>query len=109
MHRRIERFREVAIERWVHLDEGNSKKGNKCYGELLKIAQELRNENQLEDLEILLDDENDAVKFEAGTKLLTINSKRAEQTLEKLTKKKGTLPFTIKMTLKTWRAGNLSF
>jgi len=109
MNDRIVRFRELSIERWKYLNDGDSKNGNKCYDELLAIARELRIENKLQDLDILLDDENDGVKFEAGTKLLTINSKKAEKTLEKLTEKKGTLPFTVKMTLKTWRAGNLSF
>lgn len=109
MDARVEKFREVAEKRWKYLDEGNSKEGNKCFDELLEIAKELRSENKLLELEQLLNDPSEGVKFEASSKLLTVNSKKAEKAMTEITKKKGSLPFTAKMTLKQWKAGNLKF
>lgn len=109
MDARVSRFQELAKERWIYLEEGDSKNGNKCYDELLAIAKELRNEGKLNSLESLLVVDDDGVKFEAASKLLTVDNTNAEQVMVKITEKKGTLPFTAKMTLKQWRAGNLKF
>lgn len=109
MDARVIRFKEIASDRWGHLENGDSNKGNKCYDELLDIAVELRSEGKLIELETLLDDIEDGVKFEAASKLLTINSKKAEKALVSITEKKGALPFTAKMTLKQWKAGKLKF
>ena len=109
MDTRVSKFEEVAKERWIYLEEGDSKKGNKCYDELLSIATELRNEGKLNELECLIDVDDDGVKFEVASKLLTVDNVKAEQVLLKITEKTGTLPFTAKMTLKQWRAGKLKF
>lgn len=109
MDARVVQFKEIALKRWIYLEEGDSKKGNKYYDELLSIATELRDDGRLIDLECLLDEENDGVKFEVASKLLTVDNIKAEKVLIKITEKKGTLPFTAKMTLKQWKAGNLKF
>ncbi|MGD6842173.1 hypothetical protein ACQCVH_06580 [Bacillus infantis] len=109
MDERAAKFGEIAMKRWEYLNIEDSTKGNKCYDELLTIAIELRNEGNLHELDGLLDSENEGVQFEAATKLLTLNFEKAEKTLEKLTDKKGILPFSAKMTLRQWRAGNLKF
>lgn len=109
MDERVNKFKEIAKKRWEYLKKDDSKAGNKCYDELLSIAVELCNENQLHELSVLLDNENDGVRFEAASKLLTINFEKAVNTLEKLTEKKGTLPFSAKMTLRQWKVGNLKF
>lgn len=109
MDERVIKFGEIAKKRWEYLDNGDSSKGNKCYDELLLIAKELRDEGNLIILNVLLDDENEGVQFEVATKLVTLNLKNAENTLEKLSEKKGVLPFSAKMTLRQWRAGNLKF
>lgn len=103
------KFGEIAMKRWEYLNIDDSTKGNNCYDELLAIAIELRNEGKLHELDGLLDSDNEGVQFEAATKLLTLNFEKAEKTLEKLTEKKGILPFSAKMTLRQWRAGNLKF
>ncbi|CAH2715096.1 hypothetical protein BACCIP111895_02280 [Neobacillus rhizosphaerae] len=109
MDERAPKFGDIAKKRWEYLNNDDSTKGNNCYDELLSIAIELRNEGKLHELGGLLDNENEGVQFEAATKLLTLNFEKAEKTLEKLTEKKGVLPFSAKMTLRQWRAGNLKF
>ena len=34
----IEEYRKIAKERWEYLEHGNSRKGNKCFDKLDKIA-----------------------------------------------------------------------
>ncbi len=109
MDDRVLRFKEAAHDRWVYLEDGNSKKGNKCYEELLTIAQELQNEGKLHELEVLLDESDDGVIFEAASKLLTINIKKAVEAMNSVASKKGILPFSAKQTLKQWKEGNLKF
>jgi methionine synthase I (cobalamin-dependent) len=109
MDERVINFSEMAKKRWEYLDNDDSTMGNKCYEELLKLAQELRDEGKLQKLDVLLDNENEGVLFETASKLLTLNLRKAEQTLERLADKKGVLPFTAKMTLKQWKAGKLKF
>lgn len=109
MDARILNFKEIAHERWVQLEDGNSKKGNKCYEELLAIAIELRDENKLNELEVLLDESDDGVIFEAASKLLTVNHKKAAKAMDDVASKKGILPFSARQTLKQWKSGRLKF
>ena len=87
MDKRVKRFQEVAKKRWQCLNSGDSKNGNECYDILLKIAKELREEKLLIKLEILLNEKNEGVIFEASSKLLTINSKKALKAIKKITSK----------------------
>lgn len=107
MENLINQFRICAEERWKYLELGDSKNGNKYFNELTKIADELRSESKLEELSVLLDDLDDGVKFEAASKLLSINYAKAEEILVCLTKKKGVLPFTARQTLKQWKSCNI--
>lgn len=109
MDKRLLRFREIAYKRWIELEEGNSKVGNKYYYELLEIATLLRSIDKLNTLELLLNDYDDGVVFEAAAKLLTLNHSGAVEAMSKLMLKRGILPFTAKQTLKQWEMGKLRF
>ncbi|MEH7348808.1 hypothetical protein [Gottfriedia acidiceleris] len=105
----MNKFKEIAKKRWEYLNNDDSTKGNKYYDELLSIAKDLHSENKLHELCVLLENENIGVQFESASKLLTLSIDKVVKTLETITEKKGTLPFSAKMTLRQWRAGNLKF
>ena len=105
----IEEYRKIAKERWEYLEHGNSRKGNKCFDKLVKIAMELNKCDGLEKLIILLDDENDGVKFETASILLFVCEDEAIQALEKVATKRGVLSFCAEQTLIEWKAGNMKF
>ena len=74
----VEKFREIAIERWEHLDNGNASKGNKCYNKLNKLYADLVKENGTGELVLLLDDCNDSVRYECASKLLSSHNEKAQ-------------------------------
>jgi Fic family protein len=104
---RVERFKDTAKDRWIHLKKGDSKKGNNCYDILNELANELHKEGKLIELEVLLEESDDGIKYEAASQLLTINSQKAEKALNKITENKGSLPFVAEMTLRHWKEGKL--
>ena len=102
MNNKVEIFRETAIERWQHLDNGNASKGNKCYNKLIKLYDDLVEEGGTDELALLLDDSNDCVRYECASKLLVCHSEKAQTILEELSTKKGHIAFVAEQTLK-WR------
>lgn len=103
MNSKVEKFKEIAIERWEHQKMGNARKGNKCYDRLHKIYDELREDNQIEELCLLLNNEDDGVKFEAAQWLLPHYPEEAKRALEEIVPKWGLLAFEAKETLKWWK------
>lgn len=102
MNDKVETFRKIAIERWEYLNNGNASKGNKCYDKLRKLYFELQEANALDALAMLLDDEDDGVKFEAAQKLLPHYPEKAKKALEEIAPKMGSLAFVATETLKWW-------
>lgn len=103
MNNKVEIFRETAIERWKHLDNGNASKGNKCYNKLIKLYDDLAAEDGTDELALLLDDSNNSVRYECATKLLFSHSKKAQMILEELCNEKGHIAFVAEQTLKWWK------
>lgn len=102
MNKKIETFRKIAIERWGYLNNGNASKGNKCYNKLNKLYADIVAENGTDELVVLLDDNNDCVRYECASKLLFRHSKKAQIILEELSKKTGHIAFVAEQTLK-WK------
>jgi len=100
MDKEVMEFRSIAKERWVYLENGDSKNGNKCFDRLGKLVSTLKDRNDLEKLVVLLDDMDDGVKFEAASKLLSLYPNESESALKCVSQKKGVLPFAAKQTLK---------
>ena len=107
MDKKIERFRDIAEKRWEYLEKGDSKNGNKCFDELEKMIIELKAENNLKGLIVLLEYPDDGVKLETASKLLSLYPTKSVQVLESLAMGRGILPFTAKQTLKQWKAGKM--
>lgn len=102
MDERVKQFREIAIERGKYLLLGNARKGNKCYDKLKKIYFELKEADELYNLAILLEDEDDRVKFEAAQNLLPHFPEESKNALAEIAPKMGSLAFVAKETLKWW-------
>jgi len=107
MDKAINEFRMLAEERWYHIENGDSRRGNKCFDKLTKIVTVLKDEGKLEELAVLLGDENEGVRFETASKLLHLYPAEAVRELELIAKKKGSLPFVAKQTLQQWKEGNM--
>lgn len=105
MNKKTEEFRNIAEKRWEYLEKGDSRNGNKCFEELEKLIIEFKEEGNLENLIVLLEDSNDGVKLEVASKLISYYPVKSVQVLESLACKRGILPFTAKQTLKQWKAG----
>ena len=106
MNNKIEEFKNIAKKRWVYLENGDSKNGNKCFNELEKIIKEYKQNDNLEKLLVLLEDSNDSVKFEIASKLVKFYPGKSIPVLESLANKRGILPFAAKQTLKQWKFKN---
>jgi len=99
----ISEFRNLAEIRWKYMDDDDSKNGN-IYSDKLMIHRNLLKEaDKLIELESLLDDENEGVRFEAACALLQLGSEEAIKTLIEMTTRKGMIPFVAKQTLKHWK------
>ena len=46
MDKIIKEFRILAEERWYHLENGDSKRGNKCFDKMTKIVEVLKEEGR---------------------------------------------------------------
>lgn len=103
MNSKIEKFREIAVERWYCLDNGNASKGNNCYNKLRSLYDDLVEEGGTDELALLLDDSNDCVRYECASKLLFCHTEKAQTVLEELSKKKGHIAFVAEQTLKWWK------
>lgn len=107
MDKRIEEFKNIAQMRWVYMEKGDSKNGNKCFDKLNMLFKELKEENRMDSLKILLDYPNNGVKIETASKLLPFYPEKAMCVLEDLSMDRGILPFTAKQTLKQWKNGKM--
>lgn len=113
MNKQVAEFQKTAEERWQFFKNKEIQKGNRRQEKLARIAKELHEKNELEELEVLLDDPNDAVRMCAAASLLVIGNVKAEETLEELSKKTiayrgditAEISFCSEMVLKVWRMG----
>ena len=104
----ILKFQQIARERWQYLEEGNARKGNRCFDQLEKIATKLKENNRIGELSILLDDPADSVRYETAGKLLPVSqyTQKSEEVLEKIGEGRGMLPFCARQALERWRSGD---
>lgn len=107
MDERILKFQQIARERWQYLEEGNARKGNRCFDQLEKIATKMKENNRIGELSILLDDPADSVRYETAVNLLPVSqyTQKAEEVLEKIGEGRGMLPFTAREDLAFWQSG----
>lgn len=103
MEKMINKFADIAIERWELLESGNSKKANKYFYILNNIVDELKNTDNITQLLVLLTHSDDRVKYEAASKLLLVVPDEAEKILVDISQKRGLLSFTAKQTLREWK------
>lgn len=98
----IKEFHNLAIKRWEYMDADDSTNSNIYADKLSNQAKLLKEAGILLELESLLTDSNEGVKFESACALLETNSKKAIEALTEMTQRKGIIPFIAKQTLKHW-------
>lgn len=105
----IEKYIDAAINYGKAQEEGNFKEVNKNAEKIQIIRKELKkgSEIYLEQLESLLNHDNDYVRLKASFDLLSIQSKKAENELVELSRKRGLIGFEAEMILQEWEKGNL--
>ena len=107
MDERILEFRRIAEKKWGPYGEASARNFNRCFDQLKKIATELKENNAIGELSVLLDDPADSAKLEAAAKLLPVSqyTRKSEEVLEELGEGPGMLAFTAEEALKLWRSG----
>lgn len=107
MDERILEFRRIAEKAWGPYGQASARNYNRCFAQLKKIAAELKENNRIGELSVLLDDPADSVRYETAGKLLPVSqyTQKSEEVLEKIGEGRGMLPFTAREDLAFWRSG----
>ena len=88
---------------------GDSRAANKAHAELVEAFKKLREDGELQCLDVLLNHSDPFVRCWAATHFLLVDEERATGVLKALTKAKGIVSFNAEMVLKEWRAGRLRY
>ena len=101
MNQLINDFRLEAIKKWdfVFGKGGTTRTAKKNHKNLCKIFDEIKGKNMLDEFSVLLNDSEESVVLEAGALLLKEKYNGAADALRRLTKNRGLISFTAKMSL----------
>lgn len=106
----VSKFREEALKHGSAIEEGNSKHANKAYEVVHQCYLSLKEDNQLIELEMLLDDESPYVRLWTSRYMLQVCTDKSEKVLFELGLLEGiSVAFDARMTLSEWKDGNLLF
>lgn len=106
---------EKITQKFVHasiiygeaIELGDAKKINSQSKIINKIRKQLATNGELETLIPILHHENDYVKLNVASSLITILPNDSQIVLQELEKKKGLLGFEAMMFLQEWKKGNI--
>lgn len=103
----IETFLIASIKYGEAIESGDHKKANSQSNTIRKIRKQLSTSCELELLIPCMQHENDYVKLNVASSLITLLPNDSKKILQKLEKKKGLLGFEAKMFLQEWEKGNI--
>lgn len=111
MNQELENFVNACLKEYECQSLGDSKNSNKQWKNIISICIQLKNENRLNELLVLLDHEHPQVRFRAAEKTLLSFPAKAERVLVELSTLRGLqfgqIGFVSQITLEEWRKGNL--
>lgn len=102
-------FKIAAIHQTTATEEGNFKKGNKAFEQIVQIINYLKKFDKLNELETLLYDSNVGIRMFAAYGLLQTSPKIAVPVLKELAQRKDIHSLTAKTTLEQWKSNILIF
>lgn len=100
-------FEEYAIKRGRALYSGDSKTANRCYDNIGKIVQLLRDEKQLARLAVFYNYPNAFVRLAAAAYLLPVFEKESIKIMKEVSKESGIASLDAEIIIKEWKNGNL--
>lgn len=103
----IERFLDASIKYGEAIEVGDSKKATKQSSIIRKIRQQLTTSCELQLLIPSIKHDNDYVKLNVASSLMTILPNDSREVLQELQKKKGLIGFEAGMFLQEWERGNV--
>jgi hypothetical protein len=103
----IQEFINTIVERDKF--DNNPRKANKLFDQIHSIFKKLRETDQLQKLEPLMDHENTSVVNFAAKYYLLVDEKKAISKLKELAKNGGVLGFEISILIEQWKKGEVTF
>ncbi len=103
------RYVDAAAAHQEASDVGNHRTANPAHDIVAAVYGELRRRGQADALAPLLTHENLGVRSWAGAHALEFAPHEGERVLEELSRDSGPVGFEARMTLRTWREGELHF
>lgn len=108
MERLVEKFIDASIKYGEAIENGDSKKANKQSGVIRKIRRQLLENCELDLLVSSVKHNNDYVKLNVASSLITIFPEDSKAVLQELQSKKGLVGFEARMFLQEWERGNIT-
>lgn len=102
-------FEEASINQAKATEEGDYKKGNKYYDEIIRIGSFIKSEGAVNALKRLLSHSESGVRIWAAGYLLSVDEEAAIKVLDEVAKSSGIQSLIAETTLKEWKKGNLDF
>jgi len=103
----LQKFEEAAIKHAGATEQGDYKTANKCYAVIANVILFLKEQNEIKQLSVLLNNDSVGVRGWAATYLLPIKEREAIQVLGQIAGGIGIHSFTAKTTLSEWGKGKL--
>ncbi len=105
----IQKYKKAAELHGEGTLEGNSNKTSSAHDILIAVYSELKNNDSVKDLRVLIKDPNSSVRTWSAMHLLPFFEDESINVLDEVSKEKSLVGFSASMTLKEWRAGKLKF
>lgn len=102
-------FKTAATAQAAATEEGDYKKGNKAFEQIIQIIKYLNKFERLNELEALLRDSDVGVRMFAAYALLQTSPNIAVPILKEIAKRKDIHSLTAKTTLEQWESNTLIF
>lgn len=104
----FEAFKKNAIEHGLCTMSGESKRGNKCYKNIMDSIRYITVNKQYAGFKTMLKDINPSLRIWAAYALLHVDTKEAVKTLKAIAKsEEGIMAFNAEMTLEEFKNGNI--
>ena len=105
----VDRYVAAAIVHGECTENGDYKRGNRAFDEILEVLKVIREAGREGDHALLdlLDHDNKSVRASAATHLLKVYEKRATKVLKRVAKGEGLVAFSAEMVLVEWNKGTL--
>ena len=105
----IQKYKKAAELHGEGTLEGDSNKTNSAHDILIEVYSELKNNDSVKNLQVLIKDPNASVRAWSAMHLLPLFENESIDILDEVSKEKSLVGFSALMTLKEWKAGKLKF